>query len=100
MLNNDAGLLRNGEEGAVIKTSPTPPEFPVSRSIGIGAGNGGGGGTSWELKTLLTAACNATFKFHKKTLTKLIFLRQNDSPINPNHFLPSDKLRARHHQSQ
>lgn len=53
LLNNDVGLLRNGEDGAVIKTSPPPPEF--SRSIGTGAWTGG---TSCDPNTLLTAACN------------------------------------------
>lgn len=53
LLNNVAGLgLRNGDEGAVISTSPAPPEFPVSKSMGIG---GGGGATSCEPSTLLTA---------------------------------------------
>lgn len=55
LLNNDAGLFRNGEEGAVIKTSPAPPELPVSRSIGIEAGIGGGAGMSCEPKILFTA---------------------------------------------
>lgn len=70
LLNNDAGLLRNGEEGAVIKTSPAPPELPVSRSIGTGAGIGGGGGTSCEPKTLLTAVWKIKFFISNKKIRK------------------------------